>query len=147
VDAFEQNASPPDPLLGSWTLNVSLSKYEPGPAPTSVRLTFATDGDWATEALEIVDADSRHSVLGLRGRYDGKDYPLIGTAAATVVLVREDAYTTKSIVRENGRLLATYRRSVSEDGQILTVIQTGTNANGERFNNTAVYQREGSRLT
>ena len=33
-------AAPPDPILGTWKLNLSKSKFNPGPAPRSQTRTY-----------------------------------------------------------------------------------------------------------
>ena len=50
-------AQAPDPLVGTWHLNVQKSKYSPGPPPKSVVLTFAQAGqEWKTSS-EVTPAE------------------------------------------------------------------------------------------
>jgi hypothetical protein len=47
-----------DPVIGTWTLNVAKSKFEPGPAAKSGTVTFMAAGDGVHVVADIAYADS-----------------------------------------------------------------------------------------
>ena len=81
----------PDPVIGTWTLNVAKSKFEPGPAAKSGTVTFMAAGDGVHVVAEIATPDSTMKT-DYTANYDGKDYPIKGMAGADMVsLKRIDA--------------------------------------------------------
>jgi hypothetical protein len=132
-----------DPLLGTWKLNAAKSKYDPGPAPKSITVVFAAAGAAVNVISDEVDADGNARRTEYTGSYDGKDTPIKNAANAdTVALKRIDANTTERTDKKAGKVVATFVRKVSADGKTLTVTMTGTNAKGQRMNNTVVLDRQ-----
>jgi hypothetical protein len=73
-------------------------------------------------------------------QYDGKDAPVTGNPDAdTIVMKRVSARVTETVYKKGGKVTLTNTRTVSADGKTLTVTQTGTNAQGQKVNNTLVY--------
>jgi hypothetical protein len=132
-----------DPLLGTWKMNPAKSRYDPGPAPRSVTVTFAPAGDGVKVTADEVDADGKARQTEYTVKYDGKDYPIKGAANAdTVAVKRIDANTTERTDKKGGKVVATFQRKVSTDGKTLTVTLTGTNAQGKPVNNAVVLDRQ-----
>ena len=46
-----------DPIVGTWTLNVAKSKFNPGPAPTSQTRTYSVDSDGVSVSVSGIRAD------------------------------------------------------------------------------------------
>jgi hypothetical protein len=44
-----------DPIVGTWKLNLSKSKYNPGPPPNAVTLTYEETADGTLKMREILD--------------------------------------------------------------------------------------------
>ena len=129
-----------DPALGTWVLNVAKSKYNSGPPPKSLTVTFKASGTGGlTVVSESVDASGATARTEYTANYDGKDYPLKGVPIADVVSLRRiDARTSERIDKRSGRAVQTFVRAASADGRTLTVTQKGTGADGKPFTNTLV---------
>ena len=54
-------AAPPDPILGTWKLNLSKSKFNPGPAPRSRARTYIQTPEGVQVTIQTVGADGRCS--------------------------------------------------------------------------------------
>ena len=81
--------------------------------------------------------------LGRRSAFDGKDYPLTGSAVAdTVSLKRIDARTTDRTDKKGGKVVQTLKRVVSQNGKTMTVTVKGTNAQGQAVNNVVVFDKQ-----
>ena len=50
-------AAAADPVIGTWQLNVSKSKFTPGPAPKSETRTYSQSGPSITLVIKRVGAD------------------------------------------------------------------------------------------
>jgi len=131
-----------DPSIGTWTLEVAKSTFKPGPAPKSVTVTFATVDEGTKVEAKIVAADGASTETRYTAKYDGKDYPVTGSADYDVVSVKRIDATTRETTRKmGGKVVQTVWAVVSNDGKVLTVKTKGTNAKGEKIDNVAVYQK------
>jgi hypothetical protein len=136
------SAQAPDPLLGTWKMNITKSKYSPGPAPKSSTAVFAAAGTGLKVTIDTVPAtgDATHSTY--TAQYDGKDVPMTGSPDADMIsMKRTSATVTESTYKLKGKVTLVNTRTVSADGKTLTVVQKGTNAKGETVNNTLVYEK------
>jgi hypothetical protein len=129
-----------DPAVGTWVLNVAKSKYNSGPPPKSLTVTFKpSSAGGMTVVSESVDATGGTVRTEYTANYDGKDYPLKGVPIADVVsLKRIDARSSERTDKRSGRVVQTFARSVSPDGRTMTVTHKGTGADGKPFTNTLV---------
>ena len=83
--AFAQG---PNPLIGVWTLNIAKSTYAPGPPPTSPGTrTYTKNGDGLKVVIDGVDADGRAILESWAAHFDGKDYPVVGSAETDMVTI------------------------------------------------------------
>ena len=132
-----------DPALGTWRLNVAKSTYSGSPAPKSQTVKYEKAGMATTVTVEGVGADGTKTLQKYSTTYDGKDVPISGsTTADTVSQTRVDARPTVRTDKKAGKVVSTLRRTVAADGKTLTVVTTGTNAQGQPINSTAVYERQ-----
>ena len=131
-----------DPVVGTWTLNVAKSKFEPGPALKNSTVTFSPAGEGVRVVAEFVGPDGPVKT-DYTGNYDGKDYPITGaTGVDTVTLKRIDANSTERIDKSGGKVIGTWTRRVSADGKTLTVTYKGTDAKGQKVNNLMIFERK-----
>ena len=138
------SAQASDPRVGTWKLNVAKSKYNPGPAPQSQTLTIEPVGKGEKVTSEAVSADGKRTTTTYTANFDGKDYPLTGSAlgADKVSLKRIDARTTERFDKKDGKVIVTIKRVVSADGKTMTATVKGTNAEGKPTNNVAVFEKQ-----
>ena len=144
ADAARLSAQDKDPRVGTWKLNVAKSKYDPGPPPQSQTLTVEPSGKGEKVTSETVTADGKTVKVTYTANFDGKDYPLTGSAvgADKVALKRIDARTTERFDKKDGKPVVTIKRVVSADGKTMTATSKGTNAEGKPMNNVAVFERQ-----
>jgi hypothetical protein len=144
ADVASVSAQNKDPRIGTWKLNVAKSKYDPGPPPQSQTLKVEPSGKGEKITSETVTADGKTVTVTYTANFDGKDYPLTGSAAGAdkVALKRIDARTTERIDKKDGKPLVTIRRVVSADGKTMTATVTGTNAEGTPIKAVAVFEKQ-----
>ena len=137
------SAQAANPRIGKWQLNLAKSKYSPGPAPKSQTLTIEGSGPEEKVTAEITDAAGARVVTGYTASYDGKDYPLSGSAVAdTVSLKRVNGRTSERVDKKGGKSVLTYTRVVSQDGKTMTVTVKGINPQGKPMTNVLVFEKQ-----
>ena len=136
------SAQSTNPGMGTWKLNVEKSKYKPGPPPKSLTTKFEPSGKGVKLTTEGIGPDGKPNATEYTANYDGKDYPLKGSALAdTVSLKRVGARTTLRTDKKNGKSIVTYKRVVAKDGKSFTVDIKGKNPKGEPFHHLLVFER------
>jgi hypothetical protein len=137
--------------IGTWTLNVTKSKFRPGTALKSGILKFGAAGTGVEISVDQVAADgtARHSKFTVS--YDGKDNPTeLSVVRDTgsrpfgdiVSRTRINASATELVWKKGGKITTTMINAVSRDGKTLTNTTTNTNALGETVLSVAVYDRQ-----
>ena len=128
--------------IGTWELNPGESMYSPGPAPRSQTVKFQVAADSITLTSDGVGADGTGTHSSYSSRFDGKDVPWEGNPEAdTAAPLKIDSNTYENIWKMTGRATMISTVTVSRDGRTMTVVQKGTNAQGEPVRVTAVYDR------
>ena len=132
-----------DPLIGTWKLNLSKSKFSPGPPLRSNTLQYEAQGDALKVIADFVTGDGVSHHEEDTPIPDGKDYPIAGGVDRdSVTMKRIDAYTAEFVGKKAGKTTLTMLRVVSKDGKTLTITGTGTNAKGQKVNNVAVFDKQ-----
>ena len=136
-------AQAPDPLVGTWKLDVAKSTYKPGPAPKSTTVVISpAEGKALKIAVdaEMPDGPMKWSYTNTR---DGKETPVTGNPNYDAVKVTQVSLTEGTIqYMKGGKPSLTAKTSVSKDGKTLTVTTTGTNAAGQAVHNVAHYTKQ-----
>ena len=131
-----------DNQVGTWKLNVAKSKYSPGPPPKEGTLTVEAIPNLKI-TIQGTDAEGKPVHMEFAPKYDGKDVPATGMPGAdTISMKKIDDYTVEAVSKKEGKPLTTTRTVVSKDGKTRTTTQKGTNAKGEKVNNTIVYDKQ-----
>jgi hypothetical protein len=137
------SAQASDPRIGTWTLNVEKSKYNPGPAPQRVTLKIEASGQGEKYTTEGVNAAGTATKTEYTAQYDGKDYPLTGSQTAdTVSLKRIDARTIERTDKKGDKVVTTITQVLSQDGKTMTSTVKGTNAQGQAVDNVIVWEKQ-----
>lgn len=127
---------------GTWTLNLSKSKFDPGPAPESVTMVFTSKENVLSAAVDFIRG-RLNLHWAFSGPLDGKDYPAQGNLDVDQVsLKRIDARTIEIAYKNGGKTMLTNKQTVSADGKTMTVASTGINARGARVTNVALYDKK-----
>jgi ketosteroid isomerase-like protein len=131
-----------DPFVGTWKLNLTKSKFDPGPAPKSQTRTWAADGNVRVEG---VDAAGKPMAYEYPIRADGKDYPTTGpvpNSADSISSKRIDANTIEATFTRRGKPADTTRFVVSRDATVLTMTVKGTLPNGNALVDLLVWDKQ-----
>jgi hypothetical protein len=133
-----QRADPYRLVLGTWELNVAKS-VDP---PKSQTRTYEMTGPNLKLTDHIVDTDGHETVVVWSGRFDGKDYPVIGSAAFDAqAITASDAYRSTFTTKKAGKVVSHGTRVVSPDGKVLTVSGTFTTPEGKHGKFLSVFDR------
>ena len=148
-----------DPILGMWSLNLEKSRFSPGPVPEpgtiSVRRYSRRPDGFMVTIFVTVSPQADPTFLEVTWKYDGADYRMYapasledlsvtGVSPGTMAYRATDAYTTELVPKDrNGKVSFTgiRRRVVSKDGKTLIDTSRGTNAQGQKVENTLVFDR------
>ncbi len=140
-------AAPEDPVLGTWKLNVEKSIFTPGPGWRSQLRTYRTTPAGVTVTWTGVDAGGETMEVSYSYAYDGRDYPMRGSASYDMLnAVRVDARTVRSEEKRDGKVVGIAVRTVSPDGKVLTITDKGTNRKGQAFSQVLVFDRQWTAL-
>ena len=133
-----------DPAVGTWKLNLTKSKYSPGPLPKSNTVTIAAAPNGGLHVTaKGEDAAGKPTSIDYTASADGKDMPVKGAPAYdTTAMKRVDANTTEQTRKKEGKVVQTVTRKVSADGKTMTVTTRGKDENGRTINNVAVYDKQ-----
>jgi hypothetical protein len=143
VTAVASAAGAVDPVVGTWKLDLAKSRFNPGPAPKTQTRAYVATADGIDLMYTGVAADGS-AVNGKSSfKYDGKDYPITGSADYdTLSLKRIDANTIESTQKKAGKPVGKTVRTVSSDGKVLTLKSKGTDAKGKSYDNVMVFDKQ-----
>jgi hypothetical protein len=143
--ATSSRAQSGDAWVGSWTLNVAQSSYDPATlAPRSQTTAISTSGDTFTVVSDGVNAQGARTHDETTYKFDGKDYNVEGAPDATTTrtYTRVDAHHYSYATKVNGLITTTSRVAVTPDGKTRTITTTGRDAEGRAIRNFAVWVRQ-----
>jgi hypothetical protein len=90
-----------------------------------------------------VNADGSPSHSEWTGKYDGKDYPVIGNPTSDMRSYKKiNDRTLDFAVKKGGKTTVTGRVVVAPDGKSRTVKTTGTDSSGNRVTSLATYDKQ-----
>jgi hypothetical protein len=129
-----------DPFIGRWVLDRAKSEFSG--APPEKRITiFALTPAGIQHVTDTVVANGSTDRVEYTAKYDGKDVPIQNSFLWTVSLKRIDARTIERSGKIMGMVVETSTRTVSPDGQTLTITTNGTNS-GTEYSSVQVFTRE-----
>lgn len=133
-----------DPMLGSWKLNISKSKFGNGPtiqAETNQVEPYGGDGIKLT--AQITKPDGTKVTESYAGTFDGKEFSVGGDPNVDAAyLKRIDANTMERVNKKAGKPTTTMHYVVSKDGKTKTVTITGMTAQGQPVDTVLVFEKQ-----
>lgn len=136
-------AQTPEPIVGTWKLDVAKSTYKPGPAPKSATVVIEAAGKGLKVAVDAVGPDGKAMKWGWTGTEDGKEFAITGNPAYDAgATTRTSPKEATNVYKKAGKAVVTAKSSISADGKTLTMTSTGTNPKGEAINNVVVYIKQ-----
>jgi hypothetical protein len=131
-----------NPNMGTWKLNEAKSNLSPM-APKNNTVVYEAAGDMLKVTVDGTDNAGKPTHNEWTGKFDGKDYPLVGDPNADTRSYKKiDNHTTELTNKKDGKVTAVGRIVVSADGKSRTVTVTATGADGKKTNSTAVYDKQ-----
>lgn len=134
-----------DPFLGTWKLNLAKSKFDPGPAPNSETRIIVTGPTGMNVSVDRLRDDGTRQQFEYTTNLDGKNYPIVGDGpegADSISANLKGPKTMQVSISKNLKNIGTATISISRGGKSLTIKSAGTTANGARFKNEAVYDKQ-----
>jgi hypothetical protein len=134
------SAQAPDPVNGTWDLNLAKSSFRPGPGPKAETRIYEMAGRHLTITSTVVDPDGTSRTVRSTYMVDGRARPISGSPDVdSQSLTQIDRLTVEVRMMKHGEVIRTARRTVSDDGKMLTIASSGRDARGRAFDNVAVF--------
>jgi hypothetical protein len=131
-----------DVQMGTWKLNEAKSKFSARATRYSI-VIFQAAGDEVTVSVGGTGPDRKPTRNEWRGKFDGKDYAVIGDPNEDMrSYTKIDDHTLGLNTKKGGDITVSGRIVVSADGKSRTVTTTGTDSMGKKFTSTAVYEKQ-----
>jgi hypothetical protein len=129
-----------DPLIGRWVLDRSKSEFS-GNVPERRVTIFELTPAGLKHVTETVIANGSTDRVEYVANYDEKDVAISNSFLWQVSVKRIDPRTTVRSGKVMGMVVETSTRTVSADGQTLTITTKGTNGDTE-YSSVQVFTRE-----
>jgi hypothetical protein len=132
-----------DPVVGTWKLNVSKSKFSPGPAPKESTRIYEARPEGIKVTVKTVQADGSAFTILITENYDGKDYPVVGSPDYdTVELKKVNEQVAEATLMHGQIVVAHAKREISADGKTMTITYKESPDRARPVNNQAVYDKQ-----
>lgn len=122
-----------DPFIGTWKMNPAKSKFT-NTTFKSFTMTTEAQGNGIKWVQDMVVADGKAVHRSWAGKYDGKDYPVVGDPTVdTSSIIKTNPNTVKYTFKKNGKEVDSGQAVVSKDGKTITDVGGEKDANGQAF--------------
>jgi hypothetical protein len=129
------------PIFGTWKLNEAESKVAPGTLKNHT-VIYEVEGDKVKVTADGVSGDGTPMHNEWTGKFDGKEYPVMGDPNSDARSYRKiDDRTIELTLKKDGKITKKGLIAVSADGKTRTVTITGTDREGRKYKNVAVYDK------
>ena len=131
-----------DVNIGTWKLNESKSKISQG-SNKNTTVVYEAVGESVKITIDGVSSDGRPTHTEWTGKYDSKDYPVIGDPDSDArSLTKINDHTFGFNVKKGGRTTISGRIVVAADGKSRTVTTSGTDLKGKKVTSIAVFEKQ-----
>lgn len=129
-------------LMGTWKLNEAKSKFVAGAAKNHT-VVYEAAGDNVKVTVDGHDRDGKATHNEWTGQFDGKDYPVTGDPLSDARSYKKiDDNTLELTIKKGGKVTINGTIVTSADGKTRTVTTSGTDADGKKWTNVAVYDKQ-----
>ena len=137
---FRSTAEPPPQLIGTWRLNVTKSKYSPGPPLRSETRVYTRSPEGVKGVVSRVYGDGRAERFEYMANF-GKDIMVTGIPEYDSVTLRKvDDLTSDAVLSHAGNVYGLARRTIAADGRTMT-ITFDRKSQESRVHNVAFYEK------
>jgi hypothetical protein len=131
-----------DANMGTWKLNEAKSKIAAG-SPKNTTVVYAPAGDSIKVTVDGVLGDGKPSHNEWTGKFDGKDYPIVGDPNAdSRAYTKVDDNTMTLVNKKAGKVTVTGKIILAADGKSRVLSTSGADASGKVINSTFVYDKQ-----
>lgn len=131
-----------DPVVGTWKLNVTKSKFITGAELTAGTRVYTEANGLYTLDQKLTGTDGKEKSNRVQYR-DGKDEKQATAGAADTTRAKKiDANTWDFDLKKDGKVVGHVHRVVSADGKTLTVRNTGMQLTGAEGDETLVFDKQ-----
>ena len=128
--------------MGTWKLNEAKSKIPAG-AGKNPTVVYSAEGDQVKCVVDGVDGSGNPVHNEWVGKFDGKDYPLVGDPTAdSRSYKRTDARHYHLWNKKGGKVTMSGTIVYSADGKSRTVTTHGADAKGKKVTIVQVYDKQ-----
>src|SRR5687767_9551002 len=132
-----------DVQAGTWVLDVSKSKYSPGPAPRSQTAVYTSSANGLKVVATGTDAAGKPTNTEFTVTFDGKEHPATGSPDFTTISAKRiDSHTIEYTRKGTGKVRQTATRTVSKDGKTATLTVVGVDGQGRKIDRIQIYVRK-----
>lgn len=131
-----------NPNMGTWKLNEAKSTFTPE-ATKNTTVVYEAAGDSVKVTTDGTSGAGQPVHTEWTGKFDGKDYPVTGSADAdSREYTQVNAHTTTFANKKGGKVTLSGKIVVAADGKSRTVTVSGTDPSGKKITSTAVYDKQ-----
>ena len=131
-----------DANVGTWKLNEAKSKIPAG-AAKNTSVVYTAEGDSYKCVVDGVDGAGKPLHNEWTGKFDGKDYALVGDSGADTRAIKMDSPNHYSLTnKKGGKPTTTGTIVLSADGKTRTLTTNTTDASGKKTSATFVYEKQ-----
>jgi hypothetical protein len=131
-----------DVNMGTWKLNEAKSKIDAA-MPKNLTVVYEMDGDKVKVTIDGVDGQGKPTHNVWTGKFDGKDYPVVGDATSDARSVKKiDDHNLEFAVKKGGKVTITGKIVVAADGKSRTTTASGMDAAGKKAEMVSVYDKQ-----
>jgi hypothetical protein len=131
-----------DPVVGTWTLNVEKSKLTSGPAPKAATRVYTESAGVYTLNQKTTGSDGKEVPFTVQYR-EGQDATVTSANGIdTIHATKVSANTWDFSLKSGGKEVGHVHRTVSADGKVLTVLNTGRQPSGATGNDSLVFDKK-----
>jgi len=128
--------------MGTWKLNEAQSKFAAGAAKNHT-VVYEAAGDDVKVTVDGTDGEGKPTHNEWTGKFDGKDYPVTGDPTSDMRSYKKvNDHTLELINKKAGKAVVHGKIVISPDGKTRTLTTKGTDAEGKKFENSAVYDKQ-----
>jgi len=133
----------PDPIVGTWKLNLARSTFAGIPAYRSQTRIYSRSGPDITLKMTTISGQGKETTTRATYKLNGKDYPSMGNPDFDSLSGEQiDTNTVEFTLKRAGKQIGKIRRAVSNDGQTLTINYVITNADGIQTAALTVFDKQ-----
>jgi hypothetical protein len=129
-------SAPEDPFIGTWKLNVSKSKFEPPPAPTSETVTIGADGKVTVQTMTSDGAEEWSYTY-----MQDQESPITGMTEGSSVKEHRAGDTVEHSWKARGGNY-TGKGTLTKNGTVMTYVFDGTRPDGKHEHDVMIFEKQ-----